>query len=314
MDTLTPADPAEPPELDLAAMERAPRSSAAAPTGPRPEAIRSARASTAARPSSWSTKRTWEGRMSSGDDAKPGSQVVKAYQPTPEEFAAATSIAQRKKDHPPAPKLKIGMTGKTLSVAHDHPDSETGWLMLVNALGTTNYDFADGLISQLMNAGTQGQAYDDKGPNFMLSVIQGIGPKDEAESMLAAQMAAVHMATMTFARRLAHVDNIAQQDSAERAFNKLARTFAVQMEALKRYRTGGEQRVTVQHVTVNEGGQAIVGAVSPAAGGVGCDKKSEGQPHASPAGLAYNAPQGAVVSPLRSEDPKREALRVASDG
>jgi hypothetical protein len=42
--------------------------------------------------------------------------------------------------------------------------------------------------------------------------------------MLATQMAAVHMATMTFARRLAHVESIPQQDSAERAFNKLART------------------------------------------------------------------------------------------
>ena len=31
------------------------------------------------------------------------------------------------------------------------------------------------------------------------------------------------------------------------------------MEALKRYRTGGEQTVTVQHVNVGEGGQAIVG-------------------------------------------------------
>ena len=53
------------------------------------------------------------------------------------------------------------------------------------------------------------------------------------------------------------VDNFPQQDSASNAFNKLARTFAVELEALKRYRTGGEQRVTVQHVTVNEGGQAI---------------------------------------------------------
>ena len=34
------------------------------------------------------------------------------------------------------------------------------------------------------------------------------------------------------------------------------------MEALKRYRTGGEQKVTVEHVTVNAGGQAIVGQVS----------------------------------------------------
>ena len=37
------------------------------------------------------------------------------------------------------------------------------------------------------------------------------------------------------------------------------------MEALKRYRTGGEQKVTVQHVSVGEGGQAIVGNVTQAA-------------------------------------------------
>ena len=46
-----------------------------------------------------------------------------------------------------------------------------------------------------------------------------------------------------------------RNSSAERAFNKLARTFATQVEALKRYRTGGEQTVRVEHVTVNEGGQ-----------------------------------------------------------
>jgi Enolase, N-terminal domain len=53
-----------------------------------------------------------------------------------------------------------------------------------------------------------------------------------------------------------------QHDSAERALNKLARTFAAQVEALKRYRSGGEQTVRVEHVTVNEGGQAIVGTVT----------------------------------------------------
>jgi hypothetical protein len=44
--------------------------------------------------------------------------------------------------------------------------------------------------------------------------------------------------------------------------NKLARTFAAQVEALKRYRSGGEQKMTVQHVHVADGGQAIVGNVS----------------------------------------------------
>jgi hypothetical protein len=124
----------------------------------------------------------------------------------------------------------------------------------MKALGTTESDFIDGLLAQLANVGTQGRVIDKHGLNFMLSVVKCIEPKDQVEAMLAAQMAAIHMSTMTFARRLAHVENIPQQDSAERAFNKLARTFAAQVETLKRYRTGGEQTVRVEHVTVNEGG------------------------------------------------------------
>jgi hypothetical protein len=86
--------------------------------------------------------------------------------------------------------------------------------------------------------------------------------RDQLEAMLAAQMAAVYIATMAVARQLATAESIPQQDSAQGAFNKLARTFTSQVEALKRYRTGGEQKVTVQHVSVSEGGQAIVGNVT----------------------------------------------------
>jgi hypothetical protein len=116
--------------------------------------------------------------------------------------------------------------------------------------------------------------------------------------MLAAQMAAVHNTMMTFARRLNHVENIPQQDSAERAFNKLARTFAAQVEALKRYRTGGQQKVTVEHVTVNAGGQAIVGNVETPGGGA--PAKSKDQPHA----LAH-APGPTLQARSRSGKPCR---------
>ncbi len=146
----------------------------------------------------------------------------------------------------------------------------------MKALGTTDPSFLDGLLGQLANAGTHGGNVEEREINFMLSLVIGVEPKDQVEAMLAAQMAAVHNATMTFARRLAHVDNIPQQDSAERAFNKLTRTFASQVEALKRYRTGGEQKVTVKHVTVNEGGQAIVGNVSH--GGRGARKNRRSTP------------------------------------
>jgi hypothetical protein len=134
-------------------------------------------------------------------------------------------------------------------------------------MGTCDPAFMYGLLSQLAIIGAEGQTVDDMNSNMVLSVIRSIEPRDELEAMLAAQMGAVHVATMAMARRLTHVKTIPQQDAAERALNKLARTFTTQVEALKRYRNGGQQKVIVEHVTVNAGGQAIVGAV--ATGGEG---------------------------------------------
>ena len=149
----------------------------------------------------------------------------------------------------------------------------------MEALGTANADFLFGLIAQLANASPQAREIDEGALNFMLSVVQGIKPRNQLEAMLAAQIAAIHTAIMTFARRLSQAENIPQQDSAERALNKLARTFALQMETLKRYRTGAEQKVTVQHVSVNEGGQAIVGNVTQPAR----ETPAENPPKSAPA-------------------------------
>jgi hypothetical protein len=188
----------------------------------------------------------------------------KKYEPTAREKAALDRHAALKAAAPAAPRMKVDK--KAATIAPDHPDQQLAYVLLREALGTASVDFIDGLVSQLANAGSHGRQIDEEALNFMLSVVTGIKPKDQLEAMLAAQMVAIHTATMTFARRLAHVETIQQQDSAERALNKLARTYAMQMEALKRYRTGGEQKVTVQHVSVNEGGQAIVGNVNQAAG------------------------------------------------
>jgi hypothetical protein len=193
--------------------------------------------------------------------------VAVPYEPKPKEKAALDAYRTRKREKRPSPDLKVTKAREVVRVEVDHPDVSTGGHLLMGALGTTSPAFFDGLLHQLVNASHKGQEPNERDLNFMLSVVKGIEPKDEVEAMLAAQMAAVHMASMTFARRLAHVENIPQQDSAERAFNKLARTFTTQMEALKRYRTGGQQKMTVEHVTVQAGGQAIVGNVSHPGGG-----------------------------------------------
>ena len=72
-------------------------------------------------------------------------------------------------------------------------------------------------------------------------------------------------------RRFKASEKIAQQNSNGNLAIKLLRTFTMQIEALQRYRGKGQQKVTVEHVHVNAGGQAIVGAVHPAAA-----KKSRG--------------------------------------
>jgi hypothetical protein len=233
--------------------------------------------------------------QSSKGDAKP------PHKQTPAEAEAVDAfVAARKKQ---APRLKVVVTGKDAAKTEvDHPDSAIGMVALMRALGTTDFDFYSGLISQLLNASREKEA-SESGTNFMLSVIKGIEPRDQIEAMLAAQMAAVHMASMTFARRLAHVETISQQDSASNAFNKLTRTFAAQMSALKEYRSKGEQKMTVQHVHVAEGGQAIVGNVNAPTEGVGARKKTEVQPHA----LAY-APG---VEMPRQIEAEREAVPVA---
>jgi hypothetical protein len=202
------------------------------------------------------------------------------YEPTAIEVEALGLFKAAKEKR--GPRLKVAIEGNSADIRPDHPDISIGSLAVMRAIGTTDFDFFDGLALQLVNV-CRGQGSSEKAVNFMLAVIKGIEPRDEIEAMLAAQMAAVHMASMTFARRLAQVDTIPQQDSASNAFNKLTRTFAAQMSALKDYRSRGEQKMTVQHVHVAEGGQAIVGNVNAPAEGVGAPKKVGDQPHA----LAY---------------------------
>jgi len=119
----------------------------------------------------------------------------------------------------------------------------------------SNKGVSTGLVVQIAALGSHGKQADESAANFALGFVDAMQPKDAAEAALMAQMAATHQATMMMARRLNHVDNIQQQDSAERALNKLTRSYAAQMDTLKRYRSKGQQTVRVERVTVHDGGR-----------------------------------------------------------
>lgn len=101
--------------------------------------------------------------------------------------------------------------------------------------------------------------------------LGGIKPNDEIEGMLAAQMIGVHNASMECLRRAMHREQTfeGRKENLNQA-NKLSRTYAALVEALNRHRGKGQQKVTVEHVHVHAGGQAIVGNVE--AGGRGSDE------------------------------------------
>jgi hypothetical protein len=161
----------------------------------------------------------------------------------------------------PSVRFTVASDGSHWRVRLDHPDERMGECLLADALGSTNRDFVSGIATQLIFASEPGAQVDLGKLNFKLAVIKQSEPKDQFETMLVAQMAEVHEAAMKLAQQLAYV-RIPQFDSIERAFTKLTRTFVMQMDAFKRYRSGVGEKVTLQHVSVAEGGQAIVGNVT----------------------------------------------------
>jgi hypothetical protein len=144
----------------------------------------------------------------------------------------------------------------------DHPDSELGEQLMADALGVADRNAMHGILRQLVEASMNGQKPDAVNLAFMIAMIKSIKPRDSVEAMLVAQMVSVHVMAMRCAYHLANAEDIACQDSAGRALGRLARTFPAQMEALNRYRNNGEPAITVQNVSVGDGGKAIVGNVT----------------------------------------------------
>ncbi len=124
--------------------------------------------------------------------------------------------------------------------------------------------------------------------------------------MLAGQLVAANAAAMECYRRamIGEQSFEGRKENLNQA-NKLSRTYVTLLEALNRHRgKGGQQKVTVEHVHVHSGGQAVVGAVQ-AGGGAASDNQR--QPHAKL--LVEHAPE----PPLWGPDQERELVPIAGD-
>src|SRR5215213_10368212 len=176
----------------------------------------------------------------------------------------------------------------------------------LKSVGGSNSDtFNNILANQVVKTLWLGNADEEERDKLMsasLGALIGIAPKDELEGMLAAQMVAAHNAAMECYRRamIPEQTHEGRKESLNQA-NKLSRTYTTLLVALNRHRGKGQQKVTVEHVHVHSGGQAIVGTVET---GGGVANGNERQPHAK-------ALSHAPVTPLRGEDEEREPVPIA---
>ena len=140
----------------------------------------------------------------------------------------------------------------------------------MRAFGTDNEDTMLALLYQVANVLPDWR--DNKNRfNGILAMLEDIAPQNSVESMLAVQMVTAHNMAMKTAGLAMHPDQTFEgvTENMSRA-NRMMKTFISQTEAQAKLR-GNTKTVTIKHVNVSDGGQAIIGDVHH--GGVSDGKK-----------------------------------------
>ena len=195
--------------------------------------------------------------------ARPKASLPAVIDPrTPAEAAfVAAHEAVRQDRTQCAPKMRMEEPD---GVVAPHTDDVALWrAQFAAAIGVRDRDAQTHLITQLACVFREGTA--DTNANAAIALMREIAPRNALEALLVTQMVAVHNATLEQLRR---VMNYMYQppeviDSLSNQATRLLRLFIDQLAALDRLRGGGgRQTVRVERVTVEAGGQAVVGAVT----------------------------------------------------
>jgi hypothetical protein len=170
----------------------------------------------------------------------------------------------------PATSGNVPVTVRLRRISSDYarpypPDGQARewWLRLKTAFGTTSSAFVDASLQQLIVAARlPGSGISEIAVNASLAFVEGAKPQGEVECALVIQMACTHCAAMAVLKRVSGGGPERSAAAMASAASRLLRAYTIQVETLRRLRTGGSQFVRVEHVHVNEGGQAVIGAVA----------------------------------------------------
>jgi hypothetical protein len=175
--------------------------------------------------------------------------------------------------------------------------------------GSRSEDWNRNLVAQTLGTlsfkHSDKEASDGQDVAALAGLSFGIGPKDELEGMIGAQLLAAHNAAMECYRR-STVGGQTFEGRGENLnqANKLSRTYVMLLDALDRHRGKRQQKLAVEHLHLHVGAQAVVGAVDP--NQAVSQRKLEGQHDAK---QIVHAPQQAVWS----SDTERQPVPVAGD-
>lgn len=146
---------------------------------------------------------------------------------------------------------------------------ETVRANLCAATGTASQKYGSLILSQTVSAFFKDEYYDSTFvANATHEALLAMNPADEYEGMLCSRLLVLHDQYMNFMNRTTNIE-ISEQavDLNINRATKLMRLYNETLETLNRYRRKGEQKVTVQHVNVSNGGQAVVTGSMNGSGG-----------------------------------------------
>lgn len=178
----------------------------------------------------------------------------------PNALATATDSSQKPqikfRDTPDGPVGLVKVTPESVRLLGGSDEREFNALILTETLVCARVQVGGGAVARLA---------------AVAAALGAFKPKDEIEGMLAAQAVAMHFGAMECFRR-AMIDGQPFEIASKlrRDGANLARGMTDMLEALDRKRGARPQVVRVERVIVNDGGQAIVGAVAAGtSGGMG---------------------------------------------
>ena len=94
---------------------------------------------------------------------EPAADIVKTYQPTPDERAAEDAVRVHWKK---TPRLRVSSDESAHKIEFEHPSPYHACFVLMEALGTADSNFYQGIVPQLAKAATVCEKVDEQALNW----------------------------------------------------------------------------------------------------------------------------------------------------